>query len=557
MGGAARARPIRVRAGFPRRDQQRDAPTRAPSPRARRSSSARGRPPRRLRRLAATFHAREGGRRARVRIATSRSDADRALRRQGNGFLLGARRVRASPSGHRVVRRRHGRRARARQAPAQPDAGQAHPDVERAGACALDLSRRGRRRERQRARRLAPHVGASHARRRGARHLRLPRRGRRTHARADLRLGPPRRVTTGKLHPHGPDIPRVQSDDAWRALVERDYHQVGKVPFAEQWEAWRRLHADRPASAPPPPAYVPTKHALDHANAASLMRRARVSTFAELAAWSAKHRDLYWRAALDELRIPFHTPATALREGSDEDPRWLPGARLNIVDACFRADPARTAILFAREGEEAIRRVSYGDLDALSARVAEGFRHAGLVPGDAVALYLPMTVECVAAYLGIVRAGGVVVSIADSFAPPEVATRLRLGKAKAVLTLGAFTRGGKTIDLYAKVREADAPRAILIGGAPQREGDVSWEDFLDAEGPRGSVSCAPDATTNVLFSSGTTGDPKAIPWTHLTPIKAAADGRYHQDVHADDVVAWPTSIGWMMGPWLVYATLVN
>jgi len=61
----------------------------------------------------------------------------------------------------------------------------------------------------------------------------------------------------------------------------------------------------------------------------------------------------------------------------------------------------------------------------------------------------------------------------------------------------------------------------------------------------------------VLFSSGTTGDPKAVPWDHTTPIKAAADGHYHQDIHEGDVVAWPTNLGWMMGPWLIFATMIN
>jgi len=60
-----------------------------------------------------------------------------------------------------------------------------------------------------------------------------------------------------------------------------------------------------------------------------------------------------------------------------------------------------------------------------------------------------------------------------------------------------------------------------------------------------------------LFSSGTTKDPKGIPWTHTTPIKSAADAYLHLDVRPSDVLAWPTSFGWMMGPWLTYASLVN
>jgi acetyl-CoA synthetase len=60
-----------------------------------------------------------------------------------------------------------------------------------------------------------------------------------------------------------------------------------------------------------------------------------------------------------------------------------------------------------------------------------------------------------------------------------------------------------------------------------------------------------------LFSSGTTGDPKAIPWSHLTPIKCAMDGHFHHDIRPGSVVAWPTNVGWMMGPWLIYASLMN
>jgi acetyl-CoA synthetase len=81
--------------------------------------------------------------------------------------------------------------------------------------------------------------------------------------------------------------------------------------------------------------------------------------------------------------------------------------------------------------------------------------------------------------------------------------------------------------------------------------------FLSEKEKFRSVVRRPDDYTNVLFSSGTTGDPKAIPWTQTTPIKCASDGWLHHDIHPGDVVCWPTSLGWMMGPWLIYASLVN
>ncbi len=175
---------------------------------------------------------------------------------------------------------------------------------------------------------------------------------------------------------------------------------------------------------------------------------------------------------------------------------------------------------------------------------------------------MPMTVECVAAYLGVVRAGCAVVSIADSFAPGEVARRLEIADADAVITVDEFSRGGRTIPMYDKVCEATDVATIVINDEDAtfpllRSGDLLWADFLGAPEPFPSVAAEPDAVTNVLFSSGTTGDPKAIPWTQLTPLKCGMDGRFHQDIRSGSVVCWPTNIGWMMGPWLIYATLLN
>ena len=91
----------------------------------------------------------------------------------------------------------------------------------------------------------------------------------------------------------------------------------------------------------------------------------------------------------------------------------------------------------------------------------------------------------------------------------------------------------------------------------QREGDITWSDFLSNVETFTAVPCDPDAHTNILFSSGTTGEPKAIPWTHTTPIKCAADAYLHHDIHPGDVLAWYSNLGWMMGPWLIYASLIN
>ncbi|HZO15346.1 MAG TPA: AMP-binding protein, partial [Polyangiaceae bacterium] len=121
----------------------------------------------------------------------------------------------------------------------------------------------------------------------------------------------------------------------------------------------------------------------------------------------------------------------------------------------------------------------------------------------------------------------------------------------------------KTLPLYARVIEAGAPRSIVIPAGAElalelRDGDSAWASFVSSAAPATEFHIDDvEATTNILFSSGTTGDPKAIPWTQLTPIKAAADAWGHHDIRPGDVVAWPTNLGWMMGPWLIYASLLN
>ncbi len=206
--------------------------------------------------------------------------------------------------------------------------------------------------------------------------------------------------------------------------------------------------------------------------------------------------------------------------------------------------------------------MSFGELQALTARVADSLRRRGFQSGDALAILMPMTAEAVAIYLGIVAAGCVVVGIADSFRPPEIATRLRLAKAAAIFTQDVLIRGGRTFPLYENALEAGAPTAIVLPAQdrlarPLRTGDYAWDDFL---GPATEVEVTtrePNDAINILFSSGTTGDPKAIPWTQTTPLKCAIDAHFHQNVQPGDVLVWPTNLGWMMGPWLIFASLMK
>jgi acetyl-CoA synthetase len=307
------------------------------------------------------------------------------------------------------------------------------------------------------------------------------------------------------------------------------------------------------------PAWEPDEGVIGHANLTRAIEQNGFSNFAEFHRWSVTAPEAFWQFVIDELDIAF-VQAPSRVTGSDDptDPRWLPDASFNIVTSCLDHDPEAPGIVIG--WPSGIETVTVGDLRSRVAAFAAGFTKAGFSIGDGIAIVMPMNVEAVVAYLGTIAAGGVVVSIADSFSPDEIATRLAITSPVAVVTQTRAVRAGKDLPMYTKCVDASQTPCIVVdaGGITElRDQDMMWDTFVVEGAVFDPVPRPAAAHTNILFSSGTTGDPKAIPWTQTTPLKAAMDGRFHHDIHMGDVVAWPTNLGWMMGPWLIYASLLN
>jgi acetyl-CoA synthetase len=306
--------------------------------------------------------------------------------------------------------------------------------------------------------------------------------------------------------------------------------------------------------------WIPSADVVAAANLTSAIAERGLAGYDEFYEWSRTDRAGFWGYTAQRLGIHMaKQPDEVLgSDGTPEHPIWFLRARLNIAESCFLADAESVAIRHQRNG--VLQDMTYGELRREANRVANGLAALGITAGDRVAIAMPMNIEAVLAYLGIVLSGAVVVSIADSFAPDEIATRLRIAAADTVVTQDTIQRGSKSLPMFDKVVAAGAVRAIVVergGDIELRAGDIKWVDFLSDDEDFDAVQRNPGDHMNLLFSSGTTGDPKAIPWTHLSPLKAAGDAHYHQDVHPSDVVAWPTNLGWMMGPWLIYSSLVN
>ncbi|QCX37046.1 AMP-binding protein [Aureibaculum algae] len=305
----------------------------------------------------------------------------------------------------------------------------------------------------------------------------------------------------------------------------------------------------------------PSEEIIKNSNIFKMMQEHHFTDYTKFWKWSVSDKKKFWTETIKNLDINLTNPFSEIYNSDDvENPQWLNGAKLNIVDSCFQNDDDAIAIIYQKENDE-LQSISQLTLEKLVNRIANSLIDSGLVKGDVIAIDMPLTLEAVAIYLAAIKAGIPVATIADSFTPNEIAIRLKITKPKLIFTQDYLLRAGKKLPLYSKILEANAPKAVVIKATEEalslREYDLFWDDFLSNNTSFKSVLHNPEDLMTILFSSGTTGEPKAIPWTHTTPIKSASDGYYHHNIQKNDVVCWPTNLGWMMGPWLIFAALIN
>ncbi|KAH0975881.1 hypothetical protein GBA52_017780 [Prunus armeniaca] len=356
-------------------------------------------------------------------------------------------------------------------------------------------------------------------------------------------------ILTNIIQNYGPATP-----DTWRKITA---HVLSpELPFSFHQMLYYGCYKD---FGPDPPAWLPDSETANLTNVGQLLERRGkeflgsrykdpMSSFSDFQEFSVSNPEVvYWKAVLDEMNASFSIPPQCiLRENLSGDGQlsvpggqWLPGAFGNPAKNCLSLNHKRslndTMVIWRDEGNDdlPLNKMTLKELRTEVWLVAHALKALGLEKGSAIAIDMPMHVNSVIIYLAIVLAGYVVVSIADSFAPPEISTRLKISEAKAIFTQDIIVRGEKSLPLYSKIVAAQSPMAIVIltkgsnSSMKLRDGDISWHDFLETvkdfkEDEFAAVEQPIEAFTNILFSSGTTGEPKAIPWTHATPFKAAA-----------------------------------
>ena len=282
--------------------------------------------------------------------------------------------------------------------------------------------------------------------------------------------------------------------------------------------------------------------------------------------WSTTDLEGFWASIWERFDITASVPYERIL-GSRAMPgaEWLPGARLNFAEHALRARDADAVAIRHASELRPLAEQTRGELRAEVARIAGGLRALGVGPGDRVVAYLPNIPEAVAAFLACASIGAIWSSCSPDFGARSVIDRFAQIEPRVLLAVDGYRYGGKDFDRLGVVQELVAalptvehtvvlgyldPEPPLVG----LRGPVRWPDLLAAgEGATLAFEQVPsDHPLWVLYSSGTTGLPKAIVHGHggilLETLKKM---NLHVDLQADDRLFWFTTTGWMMWNFVV------
>ncbi len=281
--------------------------------------------------------------------------------------------------------------------------------------------------------------------------------------------------------------------------------------------------------------------------------------------WGEAALDLHWYRrwdrVLDASRAPFY--------------RWFPGG---MVNTCYNAVDRHVeagrgeqlALIYDSPVTNTIRRINYRELKDEVARLAGMLAGLGVGRGDRVVIYMPVMPEAVIAMLGCARLGAIHSVVFGGFAPPELATRIDDAMPKVILSASCGIEAQRTISYKPLLDRAielarHKPAACVILQRPRERAalipgrDLDWGEAMAAATPHDCVLVEATDPLYILYTSGTTGQPKGVVHDnggHLVAMRWSMRNVY--GIQPGEVFWAASDVGWAVGhSYMVYAPLIH
>ena len=326
------------------------------------------------------------------------------------------------------------------------------------------------------------------------------------------------------------------------------------------------------------PLWVPTEEHKRQANLTrfiSLVNRKyglALESYADVYRWSIEHIADFWATVWEFADIKASRGYDEVVDDLHKFPgaRWFRGAQLNFAENLLRYRDDHVALIFQGETHKAAR-MTYAELYAAVARVAQSLREVGVVPGDRVVAYMPNLIETVVAMLAATSVGAVWSSCASDMGAAAALERLGQVQPKVLFTADGYFYKGKVLTTLPNAAEVarnipSLQRVVVvpylqdhpdIGNVPHA---VLYNDFVARASDRviHFEQLPFEHPVYIMFSSGTTGKPKCLVQSaggvlinHLKELLL------HTDLKRTDTIMYITSCSWMMWNWLLSSLAVG